>query len=544
MKGKIMEKGIIKRVAKYCLVGLTILGVALIIFFSMKEIANVSVRKVNNELYSEILKDFNVLASEVYDGSENIDEYIQRQINNSLYDLRFNTDYTIFVYASNGDGLEENLETKHISDNESIMSVPGVTRELCLNSWLTKEEEEEILKNYNNKVDKLTYKEIYGVRKENKNGDSSSIKVTKIVLWDENNVEYTVDHGRADNEECLFSTDENMYIMCEHPLEINYLAFQNNRENYNVFNNIVIPEGGGNFNDYEDGSVYIKESSGTFSYNIDGKAEKSHAYYHTFLVATKDYYTEEQIFPAFSKMRISCIILFVLLIIVTECFMIRSDIKKDRFERAKNSFTRGVAHDMKTPLAIISNLCECYLEGIAPEKNDSYVSDIYKEAGKMNEEIVAFLEYNKLSQMDKIKKEKISFSQLVNEQVERYKPLMQARQLLTNINGEIYIYANREYLALAVSNYISNAIKFSPSDGRIDINLTANEFSVTNTCDSTEFINDKSIWDIMTTRDKARNRSNGSTGMGLPITAEICRVNGIKCGAADRNGKAYFFMTF
>lgn len=538
-------KKIVLRILKYCTVGLVIMSVALAVFFSMKKMADISVRKVNDEYYGKILENLEIKAWEKYREGEDKKEYIKSQICKSMADLFYDSSYTVFVCDVIRDLNDETGEIKLIADSESLMCENIVNDALinfCMDSWLTKDEEAEMMEKYNNQTDDLIYKEIYGVKHFTDNEQWVVDKITKVVLWNEAEVEFTVDHGREDNEECLYNAEKNLYKTLDNTNINKYSVFRNNRENYNVFTDIIVPGGINQFVEYENDDVYIKEGSGYFY--LETQNPEEYASYHIFLVSDTDVYNEGYLFPLFAKVRNVCLILFILATIATEYFMISSDIKKDRFDRAKSAFTYGVAHDMKTPLAVIKNLCECYIEGVAPEKNDYYVESIYNEAGNMNEEIMAFLEYNKLSQMTGIDKERFSFTDLVKEQIERYRPLIKDKRLVLEIKDDVFINANREYMALAVSNYISNAVKYSENDGTIVISLTDNEFSVENSCENIYFIKYKSIWDIMTVNDKSRNRSKGSSGMGLPITAEICRINGIKYGATERNGRAYFFMKF
>ena len=44
-------------------------------------------------------------------------------------------------------------------------------------------------------------------------------------------------------------------------------------------------------------------------------------------------------------------------------------IKNRKLEESRQMLTSAVAHELKTPLAVIQNQCECILENIAPEKN-------------------------------------------------------------------------------------------------------------------------------------------------------------------------------
>lgn len=531
----------IRRVIKYLITGLVITGLGTGTFMSMKKIADISVRKVNYEYYKGIIDNISFNSYVDYDGNGDIEDYLKRCIISAI--SYRNDKYTIYIC-----GYDENGRLKLIADSGSILPsgvIDGMgTPYFCLNSWLTHKEREELVNKYGDRLSTLSYKEIYGVKATDSDGSTYVQDIDRIELWDEDNNAYILDHGSIDDEETLFYIDKNAFTSLEGPYGRIFLAFNGKRSHYDIFeNNILMSDDTMDLSEYS-GDAYIINSNIGITYHRKDKSGVDYATYKAYLVADEDLYGEDEIFPVFGKIRKGSIALFILILLSSEALMIRNDIRKERFERAKDSFTRGVAHDMKTPLAIINNLCECYLEGVSTDKNDYYVEEIYKETGKMNDEIMSFLEYNKLSQSDKVEKDRFSFSELVREQVERYRPLMQSRQIVVDIKDDIFINANREHMSLAVSNYISNAIKYSKKDGFVAINLNENIFSVENTCEDTSFVKDKSIWDIMTVRDEARDRSRGSSGMGLPITAEICRVNNIKYGVMYRGTRVYFYMKF
>lgn len=535
-----MEKRKTKRIIKYVVMGLIIMGLGIGTFLSMKKIADVSVRKVNYEYYKSIIDNMSFISFEDYDGNGDINDYLQRCI---IDTISFRND-KITIYICDNDEVGR---LKLVADSGSILSseiFDECPSYFCLNSWLTDTEKEELINKYGDRLGTLSYKEIYGVKSEDSEGNIYIQDITRIELWDEDNNAYTLDHGRIEDEERLFYTDKNEFVSSEAPYNRKFLAFYGSQSHYDIFKDKILTSG--DATDFYDcsGNTYIVSTDIGIKYHRKDKSGVDYAAYRAYLVADENLQGEDEIFPAFGKIRKGSVALFILILLLSEVLMIRNDIKKERFERAKDSFTRGVAHDMKTPLAIINNLCECYLEGVSPDKNDYYVEEIHKETGKMNDEIMSFLEYNKLSQTDKVEKEQFSFSELVKEQVERYRPLMQSRQVMLDIADDVFINANREYMSIAVSNYISNAIKYSEKDGFVAISLDNNTFSVENTCEGTSFVKDKSIWDIMTVRDEARDRSKGSSGMGLPITAEICRINNIKCGVMDRGKRVYFYMKF
>lgn len=536
-----MEKRKRRRVIKYLITGLVITGLGTGTFLAMKKIADVSVRKVNYEYYKGIIDNMSFNSYEDYDDNGDVEDYLKKCIINTI--SYKNDKYTIYICD-----YDENGRLKLIADSGSILS-SGVIDNMgspyfCLNSWLTHKEREELVNKYGDRLNTLSYKEIYGVRAMDSDGSTYVQDIDRIELWDEDNNAYILDHGSIDDEESLFYTDRNAFTSLEGPYGRIFLAFNGKQSHYDIFeDNVLMNDDTTDFSEYS-GDAYIINSDIGIIYHRKDKSGMDYASYKAYLVADEDLCDEDEIFPAFGKIRKGSVALFILILLSAEAVIIRNDIRKDRFERAKDSFTRGVAHDMKTPLAIINNLCECYLEGVSTDKNDYYVEEIHKETGKMNEEIMSFLEYNKLSQTDKVEKERFSFSELVREQVERYRPLMQSRKVAVDIKDAVFINANREHMSLAVSNYISNAIKYSKKDGFITINLDENIFSVENTCEDSSFVKDKSIWNIMTVRDEARDRSRGSSGMGLPITAEICRINNIKYGVMDRGTGVFFYIKF
>lgn len=218
---------------------------------------------------------------------------------------------------------------------------------------------------------------------------------------------------------------------------------------------------------------------------------------------------------------------------------------KIRLERARVAFTKGVAHDMKTPLAIIKNCCECYLDDVAPEKNREYVQSIMEVADRMNEEVISFLSYNRLINQNKIEKDEIDFSKLVQKQVDKHLPFADTRHVRVKceIEPKVILACDEKMMEVAVGNYLSNAIKYCAKRGNVEVKLDKNgELSVYNDCETFSQEQSENMWHVLEKGQADRNTSDGTHGMGLPIVSEICRIHNIKCGCKSTPSGVIFYM--
>ncbi len=217
-------------------------------------------------------------------------------------------------------------------------------------------------------------------------------------------------------------------------------------------------------------------------------------------------------------------------------------IKRNRLNKAKYIFTNAAAHELKTPLAVIENKCEFILEGVDESKTLEYVKQTYKEALKMNNLLNNLLRYNKLATQSKIDKSNNNFTQLVTNEIEKYSSAAEVKNItITSSLTDAEVNCNAELISLAIGNFLSNAVKFSPSDSTVVVNLTKikNKYklSVINAFSGTL---DHKIWDMLYMTDESRNGK--STGMGLPTSKEIFELHNYKYGFKNDDGAVEFYF--
>lgn len=225
--------------------------------------------------------------------------------------------------------------------------------------------------------------------------------------------------------------------------------------------------------------------------------------------------------------------------------------KSKKLEEAKNTLTSATAHELKTPISIIQNQCECIMENIAPEKNQEYIESIYNESQRMNKIVGDFLQYNRLVQAEEIVLKETDLTLLVKEETEKYEELFKQNQKNVKLDlcDSALVKVNPEMIRLVINNFFSNAVKHSDIGGEIDIKLervSENKllkFSVYNSGSEIPESLQDNIWEVLYKTDKARNERGTSGGMGLAIASRILGLHKFSYGCKNvKNGVEFWFF--
>lgn len=225
--------------------------------------------------------------------------------------------------------------------------------------------------------------------------------------------------------------------------------------------------------------------------------------------------------------------------------------KKQRLEEVKYTLTSATAHELKTPISIIQNQCECIIENIAPEKNGEYVESIYVETQRMNKIVCDFLQYNRLVQSDELQLVEADLTKLVNDEVLKYQSLFDSngKTVKLDLCENTIVKINPEMISLVINNFFSNAVKHSEYGGNIEIKLEYNpgsqkyKFSVFNSGSHIDDDLKKNIWTVLHKTDKSRTGDGGSGGMGLAISSRILELHNCSYGCKNvKDGVEFWFF--
>ncbi len=199
-------------------------------------------------------------------------------------------------------------------------------------------------------------------------------------------------------------------------------------------------------------------------------------------------------------------------------------------EDMRRDFTNAMAHELKTPLGVIRNFAENLAEHHMEEKREYYLAQIIGQTEEMDRLVVKMIEISKLDSEELVlKREKVSFSQLVREQLARFAPMTEERGIQVQLeeNGDFVVYGDREYLAGAVGNLFSNAVDHNLDGGRILVRVEKDQCVVENTGQPLEADVLAHAFDMFYTGDKSRSKRDGHMGMGLFLARKVLGLHGL-----------------
>ena len=219
---------------------------------------------------------------------------------------------------------------------------------------------------------------------------------------------------------------------------------------------------------------------------------------------------------------------FFLIIAVILCVMIWKMVKSQMIQEKKRAdFTNALAHDIKTPLFVISGYAYSLKEDIDADERGLYVDKIIEQTDEINGMVHNMLELSKLDSCAvTLNKTEFDLGALTEEILDGYKKLPGGRTAVFTQSGVNTILADRELVKTALHNLIENAAKYSLPETEIRIEVADGGFSIANQCEKLSKSELKQLWQPYYRKDKSRHQ-NGN-GLGLSIVKSVFDLHGIK----------------
>ncbi|MGH2562569.1 MAG: ATP-binding protein [Thermomicrobiales bacterium] len=223
-----------------------------------------------------------------------------------------------------------------------------------------------------------------------------------------------------------------------------------------------------------------------------------------------------------------------------------------RLESVRREFVANVSHELRTPLASIRALVETLEAGAAndPEVGPDFLHRIVGEVDRLTALVSELLDLGRLeSGRVVLKVEALDSAEVLRHGAERLRPQTERAGLTLDImvpDGLPSMVADRARIEQVLINLVHNAIKFTPTGGRIEVNAAVVddvlEVSVADTGVGIAEDELPRVFERFYKADKSR-RSEG-TGLGLAITKHIVQAHkGTVWATSEPNQGSTFTFT-
>jgi len=209
----------------------------------------------------------------------------------------------------------------------------------------------------------------------------------------------------------------------------------------------------------------------------------------------------------------------------------------------------NVSHDLRTPIATLQGYLETILlrgQNMVPEEQRNFVEIAFHQSERLSKLIADLFELSKLdSTAPSLHFEPFSIAELVQDIAQKFslKASQQGVQLDTVFAFDIpMVSGDIRLIERVLENLIENALRHTPSGGRITLRLTAMKKGVRVAVDDTgSGIALDDLPHIFDRYYRASTKRGDGAGLGLAIAKRVVELHGSHLGVASQPGQGTTF---
>lgn len=151
--------------------------------------------------------------------------------------------------------------------------------------------------------------------------------------------------------------------------------------------------------------------------------------------------------------------------------------RETEMDQMKSNFISNVSHELRTPVTVLRSYIDTlynYGDEFDENTKKEFISTLNTEIIRLNSMVNDILDFSRLDSNAKIEKSENDISQLVDSCVSQVGVLLKEHNLKIDVekgNDIPILYFNYDSISRALTNYLSNAIKYAPQDSTIKVKL-------------------------------------------------------------------------
>lgn len=270
-----------------------------------------------------------------------------------------------------------------------------------------------------------------------------------------------------------------------------------------------------------------------YGYPEDGK----------FLIFIWSYYPLREAMQELTPTYAATGMLMLLMSAILAFALLRVWRKQERVEQARRDTTAALAHELKTPLSVLSATAELLSNDMAQDKRAHYLDVIRQQAARMDGSVGRMLELSRLEAGAKaLRRAKFTLSDLAQERLDAAVQPDADLHTEVTVSGAEEIDADRTLLARALDAILENAVQHTAPGGSIAVRIENGVCAVVNTGVAIPADALPRLWEAYYQADTSR--AARGDGLGLSIAKTVFDLHGYAYGAENTDEGPRFWFRF
>jgi two-component system sensor histidine kinase SenX3 len=220
-----------------------------------------------------------------------------------------------------------------------------------------------------------------------------------------------------------------------------------------------------------------------------------------------------------------------------------------RLDEVRRDFVANISHELKTPVGALSLLAEAIEAAVDdPASLQHFAQRMRRETARLSSLVGDLIDLSRL-QSDEllVTGEQINVDALVTQVLDDVQTVAKNKdiEIVVGGTGNLMLWGQRDQLASALRNLLTNAINYSHPGTRVALGTKLVddfvEISVVDQGIGIAAADLERIFERFYRVDPARSRFTGGTGLGLSIVKHICAVHGGECTVWSQEGHGSTF---
>lgn len=217
----------------------------------------------------------------------------------------------------------------------------------------------------------------------------------------------------------------------------------------------------------------------------------------------------------------------------------------------RRELVANVSHDLRTPLAHIQGYLDTLRlkeESLPPEERREYLEIAVRQSERLGHLVAKLFELAKLDARNvELERETFSLTELAQDVVQKFRLSAQGESICLELAAPrdlLLVDGDLGRIERVLENLIENALRYTPSGGRVDVSLAADDGEIRiEVEDSGPGIAEEELPHIFDRFFRSPGQDGGSgAGLGLAIAKRIVELHGgrIGCESESSRGTTFF----